>query len=398
MGERVILHLDMDAFFAAVEQRCNPYLRGKPVIVCGDPRGRSVVASASYEARPYGVRSAMPVTQARRLCPDGVFIEGNPTKYVSISLEILELLKSYSPIVEPFSIDEAFVDLSGCARGWDDAVRHAVHMKGSIRRKTGLTGSVGLAPNKAVAKVASDLQKPDGLTLIRPEDYTYLFFPLPVERLWGVGPKTKEVLHTRGVRTIGDLARSAPRDLVHLFGVTGKHLSVLARGQDSSSVIPYYDGVQEKSMGHEYTFPVDVSDYLLIERTLLQLCDQVGRRLRRGTCLASRVTVKVRYSDFKTVTRVKSLSYFTNDDSMLFHAARSLIRPLAEGRSVRLIGVSASRLSRSMEEGRCLEGSLFDEPCPSAPVLRAVDTIRDRYGEDAVVRARLFTDRPPPLS
>lgn len=394
MRERVILHLDMDAFFASVEQRCNPFLRGKPVIVCGDPTGRSVVASASYEARPYGVRSAMPVSTARRLCPEAIFVEGNPAKYVSIALEILEILKAFSPVVEPFSIDEAFVDMSGCVQRWTDAVAMAVHMKGRIRNKTALTASVGISHNKSVAKVASDLQKPDGLTLIRPQDLPAMYYPLPVEELWGVGPKTKEVLARSGVRTIGQLARVPLRTLVEMFGVTGKALWLLAQGKDGSPVIPYYQGVEDKSMGHEYTFPVDVSDHLLIERTLLQLCDQVGRRLRKGGMTASRITVRVRYPNFQTVTRSRSVPFFTNEDNAIYHVARSLILPLVEGRSVRMIGVSSSRFSRFSARYPSVETHLFEDARSRLPVLRVVDGIRDRFGEDSLVRARLFTDRP----
>jgi DNA polymerase-4 len=392
--ERIILHLDMDAFFASVEQRCNPHLRGKPVIVCGDPRGRSAVASASYEARRYGVRSAMPVTRARKLCSRGQFVEGDPTKYVSISLEILEILKAFSPIVEPYSIDEAFMDLSGCVEGWDGAVDVAIRVKRKIRQQTGLTGSVGLAPNKVVAKVASELQKPDGLTVIKPTDLSSMYYPLPVDKLFGVGPKTKQALGAVGIRTIGDLARARVGDLVETFGVNGKSLSLLARGKDSSPVIPYYEGIEEKSMGHEHTFPLDVSDYLPIERTLLQLCDQVGRRLRKGGVVASRVTVKIRYSDFRTITRSRSISYFTSDDTLIFEVARSLLLPELRGEPLRLIGVSASRLSHSPSNGRRIESHLFHASRGQLPILKVVDKIRDRFGEGAVARVRLFTDRP----
>jgi DNA polymerase-4 len=391
---RVILHVDMDAFFASVEQRCNPFLKGKPVIVCGDPNGRSVVASASYEARPCGVRSAMPVSTARRLCPEAVFVEGNPAKYVSISIDILETLKAFSPVVEPFSIDEAFVDLSGCVTGWNDAVATAVHMKGRIRSRTALSASIGVSYNKSVAKVASDLQKPDGLTLIRPQDVPSVYYPLPVERLWGVGPRTKEALSRAGVRTIGHLAKVPARTLVEMFGVTGKALSLLAQGKDGSPVISHYQGVEDKSMGHEYTFPYDVSDLLLVERTLLQLCDQVGRRLRKGGVTASRFTVRVRYPDFQTVTRARSVSFFTNDDNVIYDVARSLIVPLVAGRSVRMIGVSSSRFSKCSLRIPSVETHLFEDGRSRLPVLRTADRIRDRFGEDALVRARLFTDRP----
>ncbi len=328
------------------------------------------------------------------MCPEAIFVEGNPAKYVSIALEILEVLKGYSPVVEPFSIDEAFADMSGIAVGWDDALDKAIHIKGSIRSKVGLTASVGISFNKSVAKVASDLQKPDGLTLIRPQDVTALYYPLPVERLWGVGPKTKEVLGKGGIRTIGQLARLSAGTLVEMFGANGTTLSRLARGNDEAPVIPYYQGVDEKSMGHEYTFPVDVSDYALIERTLLQLCDQVGRRLRKGDRSASRFTIRLRYADFTTVSRSRSVPYFTHDDNAIFEVARSLVIPLVQGRSIRMIGVSASRLARRDSRGVLVESRLFEVATAKLPVLHVTDTIRDRYGEDSLVRARLFADRP----
>ena len=248
---RLIFHIDMDAFFASVEQRCNPKLRGKPLIICGDPDSRSVVSTASYEAREYGIHSGMPVGKARRLCPHAVFLCGSPGKYIHYSIQILQIYKRFSPIVEPFSIDEAFLDMSGTKWGWRGAEEVACRIKALISSEFDMTASVGIAENKLIAKMASSMEKPDGMTVIPPGGFADHFHQLPVDELWGVGEKTVESLRKIGLRTIEDVANSPRSTLTNLYGVAGEHLYFKANGIDNSKVIPYFEGIEVKSVGHE---------------------------------------------------------------------------------------------------------------------------------------------------
>jgi DNA polymerase IV len=388
--ERTILHVDLDAFFAAVEQRDRPELRGKPVIVGGDPAGRGVVSAASYEARKFGVHSAMSLREAVRRCPDGVFLPVDGRRYQQASRDVMAILRRFTPAVEPISIDEAFLDVTGSRQLFGDGRAIAEAVKIAIRDDVGLTASVGVARTKLVAKIASDLRKPDGLVVVEPGDEATFLAPLPISRLWGVGEKTAVALADYGVRTIGDLAAISPDVLVRRFGKHGGSLASRARGVDDD---PVHEGDPAKSVGHEHTFDVDTSDREIIERTLLAMSDGVAGRLRSAGVRASTIAVKIRDSSFRTITRQRTLPEPTDMTDPIFRAAVELARPEVRGIRVRLLGVSASNLGDREQLG------LFptDDPRHRAAI-EATDTIRRRYGSRAVTRGRLVdADLPAPF-
>ena len=305
MQPRTILHVDLDAFFAAVEQRDRPELRGKPVVVGGGgPNQRGVVSAASYEARTFGIHSAMPLREAGRRCPDAIFLPVDGRKYLHVSREVMAILRRYTPLVEPISIDEAFLDVTGSRELFGDGPTIARAIKDTVREEVQLTISVGVATTKLVAKIASDLEKPDGLVVVPPGDEAAFMAPLDIGRLWGVGEKTATALREYGVRTMGDLA-ALPMDLLERrFGKHGSTLADRARGVDADRVVG--EGEAAKSVGHEHTFDVDTSDREMIERTLLAMADGVSGRLRASGVRASTVTVKIRDSSFRTITRQRT--------------------------------------------------------------------------------------------
>ena len=387
MAERTILHVDLDAFFAAVEQRDRPELRGKPVIVGGDPRGRGVVSAASYEARVFGVRSAMSLTEALRRCPDGVFLPVRGRAYQQASRDVMEILRSFTPLVEPISIDEAFLDVTGSRPLFGDGPTIAASIKTAVRDDVGLTASVGVATTKLVAKIASDLRKPDGLVVVPPGDEATFLAPLPIWRLWGVGDKTATALAEYGVRTIGDLAALSPDLLERRFGKHGGALSSRAMGRDDDRV---HEGDPAKSVGHETTFDVDSSDPEVIERTLLALSEGVAGRLRSAGVRASTIAVKVRDSSFRTITRQRTLAQPTDLTEPIYRTVLELARPEVRGIRVRLLGVTASNLGEREQLG------LFPDVDPRRRrAIEATDTIRRRYGPRAVTRGRLVGSALP---
>src|SRR6185295_3681925 len=395
------MHLDMDAFFAAVEEKLNPRLRGKPLLVGGTER-RGVVAAANYPARAFGVHAGMSMGEARRLCPDATFVEGNPQKYVHTSLEVLDVLKSFTPAVEPFSIDEAFMDLtqvvwrgrapvgSDDGAGGDGAalldsaipVAHAIQR--AVMRRVGLTATIGIAPNKYIAKMASGVQKPRGLTVLTVERYRELFWPRGVQELWGIGEKTREALGKLGIRTVGQLAKFPREFLTYHFGLNGENMQEAALGQDDTAVTPYYEGIAVKSMGHEVTLSTDVADREALLATLLRLSDMVGRRLRADHYLGRVVSVKIRDARFRTVIRQRALATVMDDEHEIFHTGAKLLDEHWDGRPLRLIGVSVSGLVNA--EGY-YQQSLFGQDEHRRKMLEAVDTLRDRFGEGALVKA-----------
>ncbi len=385
--DRTILHVDLDAFFAAVEQRDRPELRGKAVIVGGDPRGRGVVSAASYEARRFGVHSAMSLQEAVRRCPDGVFLPVDGRRYQQASRDVMGVLRRFTPEIEPISIDEAFLDVTGSRQLFGDGGTIARLIKEAVRDEVGLTVSVGVAPTKLVAKIASDLRKPDGLVVVSPGEEASFLAPLPISRLWGVGEKTAAALADYGVRTIGDLAALAPDVVIRRFGKHGGSLVDRARGIDPD---PVHTGDPAKSVGHEHTFDSDTRDPELIERTLLGMADGVAGRLRSAGVRASTVAVKIRDSSFRTITRQRTLPEPTDMTEPIFHAALELARPEVRGIRVRLLGVTASNLGEREQLG------LFpaDDPRHRAAI-EAADALRRRYGEDAVIRGRLVGARLP---
>ena len=392
MVERAILHVDLDAFFAAVEQRDRPELRGKPVIVGGGgPNQRGVVSTASYEARRFGVRSAMPLREAGRRCPDGIFLPVDGHKYLRVSREVMAILRRFTPLVEPISIDEAFLDVTGSRELFGDAVTIAGFIKDAVRDEVQLTISIGVARTKLVAKIASDLRKPDGLVVVAPGEEAAFLAPLDIGRLWGVGEKTATVLREYGVKTIGDLA-ALPEDLLERrFGKMGPMLGDRARGLDADRVVG--EGEAAKSVGHEHTFDVDTSDREEIERTLLAMSEGVSGRLRASGVRASTVTVKIRDSSFRTITRQRTLAEPTDLTDPIYQVALELARPEVRGLRIRLLGVSASNLGEREQLG------LFPADDPRRrQAIEAADRLRRRYGERAVTRARLLgTGLPAPF-
>lgn len=392
MAHRTILHVDLDAFFASVEQRDRPELRGKPVIVGGEPGGRGVVSAASYEARAFGVHSAMSLTEAGRRCPHGVFLPVDGRRYQQASRDVMTILRRFTPQVEPISIDEAFLDVTGSAALFGDGPTIAARIKSAVHDEVGLTVSVGVATNKLVAKVASDLRKPDGLVVVPPGEEAAFLAPLPIGRLWGVGAKTAAALADYRVRTIGDLAALPVEVVESRFGKHGSSLAERARGID---VDPVHDGEAAKSVGHEHTFDVDTTDREIIERTLLAMADGVGGRLRSAGIRAGTIAIRLRDSSFDTLSRQKTLPEPTDMTERIFEVALQLARPevaaiRARGGKVRLLGVTASNL------GEREQLALFASDDPRRRrAIEAADAVRRRYGDEAMTRARLLDAKLP---
>jgi DNA polymerase-4 len=392
----VILLVDMDAFFASVEQLLHPHLRGRPVIVCGDPDRRGVVTAASYEARPSGVRAGMPLREARRLCPQAEFVEGDPRKYVEKSLELLELFLTVTPDVEPFSVDEAFLDLRGLGARGDTlaaATELARTLQSRIHAEHGLGASIGIGPNKLIAKMASGVHKPRGLTPLDEDGFRGVFWPQPVQALWGVGEKTAAAFGRLGIVTVGDLARAPEALLQQSFGVIGPQLRQAAWGRDQTPVVPYHEGVDPKSMGHEVTLPEDSRDPAFLEGTLLRLADQVARRLRGDRMAGRTVTLKLRDHRFHTRTRQRALPHAVDDHRALYEVARALWREHWRGEPLRLLGISVSQLEH--REGPA-QTELFATDTRARTLQEALDRVRDRLGEASVVPAGSLTHRREP--
>jgi DNA polymerase-4 len=371
----------MDGFYAAVEQLDDPDLRGKPILVGGHgPRG--VVTTASYEARPFGCHSAQPMAVALRLCPHAIVVPTRMGRYRQVSDEVFDIIHDFTPLVEPLSIDEAFLDVTGSLRLFGSPVEIARALKERIRRKTHLTASVGVAPNKFLAKLASDLHKPDGLTVIDAENVDRILPPLPVNKLWGVGPKTAKRLEGMAVHTFGDIRKLSPERLQRLCGIDGEHYWRLAHGLDDRAVTP--DG-QAKSIGQEETFGVNLSDPQAVRDVMLAQAEQVGSRLRRHHLRARGVTVKIRFGDFQTITRAAALPAPTDLTRDIWNHARDTFDKWAatEFQPVRLIGVTATRLT---SDGEQLD--LFDAPNKDRQrrLDGTLDRINARFGKRSIHR------------
>jgi DNA polymerase-4 len=390
MGSRTILHLDLDAFYASVEQLDNPPLRGRPVIV-GGPSRRGVVCAASYEARRFGVRSAMPTARARKLCPDGVFLSPRFERYGELSDRVFGIYRRYTPLVEPLSLDEAFLDVTASRALHGDGRKIAGAIKGAVRSECGLAVSAGIAEVKLAAKIATDLGKPDGLVEVPPGGVAAFLAPLPVSRLWGVGHVTEEALRRIGVATIGDLAGTPDAALASALGAThARDLRALARGDDPREVVP---DEAAKSIGAEETFGEDLAGAGALERELLAQAGRVGRRLRAAAVAGRVVTLKVKYADFTLVTRRATLERPTDDDRAIFETARALLARVDLARSVRLTGISVSGFAGEAERAQL---DLFDRRAPETAdegkrraLNAAIDRLADRFGESAVRPADL---------
>jgi DNA polymerase IV len=378
IGPRAILHVDMDAFFASVEVLDNPSLKGKPVIVGGTPEGRGVVSAASYEARAYGVHSAMSAARAVKLCPDGVFLRGNMDRYSEISREIGAIFRDFTPLVEPLSIDEAFMDVTGCRRLFGSAETIGRLIKQRIADEVGLVASVGVAGNKFLAKLASDLDKPDGFVVIPEARAREILADLPIGRLWGVGKVSQQEMARFGIRTVRDFL-TIPEELAVLqFGDHARHLRQLAVGYDTRPVIPSHEA---KSIGNEITFGRDSADPQHLREVLDHLADKVARRLRAQGFVAKTITLKARYSDFSTYTRSESLPVATDGTVEIRDVARRLLDEKLgrRSRALRLIGVTASNLAAA---GQAQKELFADETKARNRKLDGLmDEVHDRYGE-----------------
>ena len=379
----MILHVDMDAFYASVEELDDPGLVGQPVVVGGTPDGRGVVAAANYAARRYGIHSAMPAARARRLCPQAVFLRARMDRYVEVSRALRGIFARYTPLLEPLSLDEAFLDVTSSLRLFGDGLAIARRIKGEIRAELGLVASVGVAPNKFLAKLASDLDKPDGLVVVPTDAIEAFLEPLPVSRLWGVGKVSNRDLAEMGVHTIGDLRRLPEALLVSRFANTAAHWARLARGIDDRRVVPDRDA---KSISHETTFATDIDDPEVLKSWLLELTEQVATRLRRQGLRGKTVFIKVRYADFHTVTRSESLDAPSNVTRELYvTAARLLQAQLARSpRPVRLLGMGVSALTA----GAHAQGQLFEteDREQQRRIDTVVDSIKSRFGNRALRR------------
>lgn len=396
-AHRTILHVDMDAFFASVEELDHPEYRGLPVIVGADPRegrGRGVVAACSYAARKFGIHSAMPISEAWKRCPQGIFAQPRMERYSELSRAVFAILRRFTDLVEVVSVDEAFLDVTGSRRLFGDGAAIGREIKRLIREELGLVASVGVAPNKFLAKVASDAGKPDGFVVVEPGKEAAFLAGLPIGRLWGVGEKTEEVLKRRGFRTIGDIARAGPARMRAILGDHGEGLARLALGLDERPLV-----MEEppKSIGAETTFDEDTDDGERIRATLLHLCDRVAARLRAHGYEAAGVTLKFRDASFHTLTRARMLDVPSALPSDLYPVILELLDAAGwrKGKKVRLLGITAHRIVPS---GRIRQPGLFDGKGEEKrrKVESAVDAIRGRYGKPAIRRAATLRRRDTP--
>jgi len=399
---RTILHLDMNSFFASVEQAANPFLRGKPIVVGGGIEKHSVTAAASYEAKAYGIKNAMPTWEAKKLCPHLIVVIGDMNKYIHTSKEITRRLVRYSDLVEIFSIDEAFIDITDTKDRFGGEIELARSLKRWIREHFQVTCNIGIGPNKLMAKLAGELKKPDGLIVLRPEDIPGKIENVKVSELCGVGQKLEIYLAEMGIKTIGDLNHCPREKLVKRFGaVSGEHLWHMGQGIDNSPVLPYYHEREAKSMGHGYTLPKFTSDMNEVRGYLLRLAEQVGRRLRRDHCKGNIVHASLGFGDYQYWGRQRKLVDYLDDGYEIYNAAVKLMEPATERRGsisrgnrdvqspvsepIRFVGVSVSNLTHDIDQL-----SLLPQKEEKEKVLRAVDALNDRYGEFTVERGAIM--------
>lgn len=384
---RTILHIDMNAFFASVEQAMNPALRGKPIAVIGSAK-RTVITTCSYEARAFGVKTGMAVWEAQRCCPELVLVTGNNRRYTHTSTAIMAMMAEYTPLVETFSIDEAFMDVSGSLKLFGTAENIAMQLKARIRHRFSLTCSIGIAPNKLLAKLASDMKKPDGLTVIAPHAVAGILERVPVGDLCGVGRKTERQLRLLGITTCGELGRFPVDILVRKFGVVGQYLQRMGRGVDDAPVVPDREAAPVKSVGHSMTLERDIHRREDILKYLLQLSEMVGRRARRYGVSGRTVDLYVRYADFdSSFGKQQSLAEHICQTADIYRAAVAILDSVTLEQPIRLLGVRLTNL-RHREE----QFSLFDDKKRQRFATRAMDEVNDRYGEFTVTFGSLRAD------
>ena len=382
--ELFIVHVDMDAFYAAIEQRDNPSLLGKPVVVGADPkdgRGRGVVSTCSYEARKYGIHSAMPISIAYRKCPQAIYLPVNIKKYVQESRLVLETLEQFTPDIEPVSIDEAFLDITASHHLFGTPKEACIQIKRAVKDKTGLTASLGMAPNKMTAKIASDLEKPDGLVIVSQNNLLRFLHRLPVDKLWGVGKRTQETFKKIGIHTIGDLARQDFKQFVQQYGKAGEHAWHLANGIDPRAVSTD-DTV--KSVSNEHTFDQDETQSQRILDILMYLSEKVSRRLRKKGLQGRTVTLKIRFADFRTYTRAETLERPTNFVEDIYACTAQQLKKFQVAHSpVRLLGVRVSNLCKEERQPSLFTNRAGPDE-KKERLHRAMDIIKDKFGEKAI--------------
>ena len=372
--DRIILHIDMDAFFISVEQRDDPSLRGKAAAVCGS-LSRSVVTSATYEARPYGVRAGMAIQEAKRRCPQLILVEGDHSKYTETASRIFSILKAFTPLMEVASIDEAYLDISQSLLLFKTPLHIAQSIKDRIKKQEGLTCSIGIAPNKLLAKLGSRLKKPDGLMIIEKGEVQEILEGLPVSQLHGIGPKLAETLKSINIFTCGQLGRFPVSFLIKRFGVIGERLHEMGLGVDESPVLPFDEEEEAKSISHSVTLGKDTSDTDILRKVLLQLSERVSRRMRKEGFYGSRVILTVRYSDFYTFSKQKTLSKWMNSGNEIYRHSLELFESIQHPKPIRLLGVGVSQLKKEW-----CQMDLFEKK-KSDKVLKAVDQVNQRFGE-----------------
>ena len=388
---RTILHLDMDAFFAAVEQLDQPDYRGKPVVVGADPKGgagRGVVATASYEARKFGIHSAMPISEAYRRCPGAIYLRGRYKRYSEISKQVIEILQSYSPQIEKISIDEAFLDISRSLNLFGHAEKIARSIKDRIRTDIGLNSSIGIAPNKFLAKIASDLEKPDGLVMVKAGTEREFLRDLHISKLWGVGKKTEAALAKLGIHRIGQVSELSEIALNNKFGKWGNALWRLSQGIDDRPVVT---GWLQKSISQERTFDEDVADEDVIQKTIFRLAESLSRLMRSDHLKGRTITLKLRLEDFSTFSRSKTVSDFVDSPMILRGVGLELYHKIDKKKmKVRLIGIGMSQLNSVSGE----QLGLFDQEAPlNEKFTKLLDELQDKYGEDNIKRASLLQQK-----
>jgi DNA polymerase-4 len=385
--DRIIMHVDMNAFFASVEQQRDPSLKGKPVAVVGSSK-RTIVTTCSYEARAFGVRTGMALWEAKRCCPELIMVVGKNREYAAISSKIMALMFDYTPLVETFSIDEAFLDISGSMSLFGTPENIACLLKSGIKEQFGLTCSIGIAPNKLLAKLASDMQKPDGLTVIPPDHVSAIMEKTPIRDLCGIGKKTEKSLAMLGIRTCGELGRFPVKILRQKFGIIGDHLHRMGLGLDDSPVVPPEESDQVKSVGHSMTLEHDVEKREEILKHLLRLAEMVGRRMRRYGVTGKTVSLSVRYADFYTnFSRQLTLPDHTNLSDEIYRGAIALLDSVELSQPVRLLGIKLANL-RHQEE----QLSLFSGETKKSDLARAMDQVNSRFGEFSVTYGSLLDD------
>jgi len=383
MEHRIILHIDMDAFFISVEERDDPSLRGKAAAVCGS-LSRSVVTSANYQARPYGIRAGMPIQEAKRKCPHLILVEGNHSKYTETSARIFSILKEFTPLVEVASIDEAYLDITDSLLLFKTPFHLSKLIKEKIRRGESLTCSIGVAPNKLLAKLGSRLKKPDGLTIIEKEKVQEILEDLPVSKLHGIGPKLAESLKSINIFTCGQLGRFPVSFLIQRFGVIGERLHEMGLGLDESRVIPFDEEEDAKSISHSVTLEEDTSDTDRLRKVLFQLSERVSRRMRKEGLYGSRVVLTVRYSDFYTFSKQKTLSRWMNNGNEIFRHSAEIFESISHPKPVRLLGVGMSLLKKEW-----CQQDLFEKREKKDNLLKAMDRVNEKFGDWTLTWAEL---------